>query len=43
MYKKCWLKNKERILKKACEGYQDLSEKEKNKKSQYACEQDKSF
>ena len=31
-------KNKEKFSKKACERYQKLSEEEKNKKRQYACE-----
>ena len=31
-------KNKEELSKKACEGFQDLSDEEKDKKHQYACE-----
>ena len=34
---KYYQKNKERLQKKACERYQDLSEVEKNKKPQYEC------
>ena len=30
-------KNEERLQKKSCERYQDLSEEEKNKKHQYVC------
>ena len=33
-YKK---KNKEKLLKEACERYQNLSEEEKEKKRQYGC------
>ena len=32
-------KNKEKLSKKAPERYQNLSEEEKDKKCQYACEQ----
>ena len=35
--------NKEKLQKKACERYQSLSKKEKEKKHQYGCERCKSL
>ena len=37
MSTECYHKNKERLQKKACERYQNLSEEKKNKKRQYVC------
>ena len=40
---KYYQENKERLQKKACERYQNLSKEEKEKKEQYGCERYKNL